>query len=295
VSYLDDINQAVLKSQKVKDAAITSELRKYRTEYKRSIAKIQNLIATHDATGPGNLGTLFKQIEKEMTALNNRLTRSAKTMIGKGTRQAVIDTKASLAMFRGKLKGGAKVGMKAEVFNKVWKRAMAKINKGYRGISLSENIWDLHRTTYKDIRRVITTGYADQKYVHEIMNEIRGFLYLSEADMRTTYWKEFYKRNPPGRGRYKSAYKNMDRLIRTEVTRGYREATAEYAKQKKWAKGVKWHRTSGTEECGECDEYESSDLYGLGDGVYPPDALPVSHPQCMCYLTVEPNEEYLAA
>jgi len=294
MTYLEDINSAILKSLKANNAATTAELRKYRTAYKKSIGKIQNLILVHDTTGPGNLGTLFKGIEKEITALSNKLTKMSKSYLSKSVKQSVIDTKASVSMLGGKLKSGAKIGMTGEVFDKVWHAALRKIEKGYRGISLSQNIWDLHATTYTDIRRMITKGYEDGKYVNEIMKDIRGFLYLPEADMRTTYWKEFYKTNPPGRGRYKSAYKNMNRLLRTEVTRGYREATAEYAKTKAWAKGVKWHRTSGTNECVECDEYESSDLYGLGDGVYPPDAIPVSHPQCMCYLTIEPNENYIA-
>ncbi len=117
----------------------------------------------------------------------------------------------------------------------------------------------------------------------------------AEADMRKKYWKKFYKENPPGRGRYKSAYKNMDRLIRTEVTRAYREGTAEYARKKKWVKGIQWHRTSGHGICtsGECDEYEQSDLYGLGDGVYPPDALPISHANCQCYITLVPIEQLI--
>ena len=140
---------------------------------------------------------------------------------------------------------------------------------------------------------MIARGYVEGKYVGEIMNDIRGFLYLPEADMRTKYWKNFYKENPPGRGRYKSAYKNMDRLIRTEVTRAYREGTAEYASKKSWVQGIQWHRTPGHGICtsGECDEYEQSDLYGLGDGIYPPDAVPISHANCECYITIVPKEE----
>ena len=87
----------------------------------------------------------------------------------------------------------------------------------------------------------------------------------------------------------------MDRLIRTEVTRAYREGTAEYASKKSWVKGVKWHRSAGHGICtsGECDEYEQSDLYGLGDGVYPPSAIPISHANCQCYITIVPREEAL--
>lgn len=295
MSYADDINKAIIKSQADKNRALTNELRKYRIEYQRTIRKIQNLILAYDESDSKNLGTLFKPIEKEMIILNGKLTRSAKSLIGKSVRASVIDTKASISIFRGALKSGAKIGLKAEVFDKVWRRALGKLIKGNRGISLSTKIWDLHSTSYKEIRRMIAKGYTDGLYVGDIMKNIRGFLYLPEADMRKKYWKEFYKQYPPGRGRYKSAYKNMDRLIRTEVTRAYREATAEYASRKAWVKGVKWHRSAGHGICtsGECDEYEQSDLYGLGDGVYPPSAVPISHANCQCYITIEAREESL--
>ena len=293
MSYIDDINKAIIKSQAEKNVLLSAELRKYRQQYIITTGKIQNLIALYESSESTNLSTLFRPIAREMKILNNKLTRSAKTMIGSSTRKAVVDTKASLSMLAGNLAGGAKIGMTADVFHRVWKQAVAKIEKGVRGVTLSTNIWDLHQTTYKDIRRMIAAGYTDGLYVSDIMKNIRGFLYLPEADMRKKYWKEFYKKYPPGRGRYKSAYKNMDRLIRTEVTRAYRAATVEYASAKSWVKGFKWHRSAGHGICtsGECDEYEMSDLYGLGIGVYPSSAVPISHPNCQCYITIEPKDE----
>ena len=294
MGYIDDINNAIIQSQILKEEALTAELRKYRTMYKKSTAKIQNLIAVYDDTGSNNLGTLFRPIENEMIALRNKLTRSAKALIRSSVRAAVIDTKASISMLGGgALTAGAKIGMTSEVFDKVWRRALGKMIRGVRGVTLSTKIWDLHDTTYKEMRRMIARGYAEGRFVGDIMNDIRGFLYLPEADMRKTYWKNFYKENPPGRGRYKSAYKNMDRLIRTEVTRAYREATAEYASKKAWVHGVQWHRTPGHGICtsGECDEYEQSDLYGLGIGIYPPNAIPLSHANCQCYITLVPIPE----
>jgi len=293
MSYIDDINKAIIKSQAAKNRNLTIELRKYRIQYLRTTGRIQNILLNYDNSDTNNLGVLFKHIEKEMVVLSNKLTKSATSLIGRSTRTAMVDTKASISMFKGALKSGAKIGMKTEVFDKVWRRALGKMIKGYDGITLSNRIWDLHYTTYKDIRRMIAKGYIDGKYVGEIMKDIRGFLYLPNADMRTRYWKEFYKSHPPGRGRYKSAYKNMDRLIRTDVTRAYREATAEYASKKSWVKGIQWHRSAGQIECDECDAYQENDEYGLGAGVYPPSAVPISHPNCQCYITIVAREEAL--
>ena len=291
MNYHEDIKKAIIQSQKIMDTNLTIELRKYRIAYNKSTRKIQNMILMFDEGSSQNLGTLFRPIEKEMQALSNKLSKSAKSLLRKSTKRAIVDTKASISMLGGNLKAGAKIGMTSGVFDKTWRRSLGKMIKGVDGITLSTRIWDLHDTSYKGIRRMIAKGYVDGLYPGEIMKNIRGFLYLPDADMRTTYWKQFFIDNPPGRGVYKSAYKNMDRLIRTETTRAYREATAEYASKKSWVKGLKWHRTSGTKECGECTEYEQSDLYGLGDGVYPPNAIPISHPNCQCYLTIEPREE----
>jgi len=295
MNYIDKINKAIIKSQAQKNRDLTIELRKYRIEYQKTTKKIQNSILLYDSSETNNLGVLFKSIEKDLVVLSNKLTRSAKSLIGKSVRTSLIDTKASISMFKGALKSGAKIGMKSEVFDKVWRRALGKMIKGTRGIDLSTKIWDLNQISYKEIRRMIAKGYVDGLYPGEIMNNIRGFLYLPEADMRTNKWKKFYKENPPGRGRYKSAYKNMDRLIRTEVTTAYREATAEYASKKSWVKGIQWHRSAGHGECatGECDAYAENDEYGLGAGVYPPSAVPISHPNCQCYITIVAREESL--
>jgi len=295
MSYIDDINKAIIKSQTDKNKILAIELKKYRIEYIRTTKRIQNLLLNYDSSKTNNLGVLFKLVEKEMVVLSNKLTRSAQSLIGKSVRASIIDTKASISLFKGALKSGAKIGMKAEVFDKVWRRALGKLIKGIDGITLSDRIWDLHYTTYKELRRMIAKGYIDGLYVGEIMKNIRGFLYIPNSDMRTRYWKKFFKEYPPGRGIYKSAYKNMDRLIRTEVTRAYREATAEYASKKSWVKGIQWHRSAGHGECvtGECDAYAENDEYGLGAGVYPPSAVPISHPNCQCYITIVAREEAL--
>jgi len=46
MNYIDDINKAIIQSQVLKEKALTAELKKYRTLYKKSTTKIQNLIAT---------------------------------------------------------------------------------------------------------------------------------------------------------------------------------------------------------------------------------------------------------
>jgi hypothetical protein len=293
MTYLKEIERAIKKANRVKNKAIADELKKYKKEYKLKIKKLQSLIDAQPPGGPRKLNALFRQIEKEMLALSNKLSTSAQVLIRKSTRQAVLDVQASIRATGGRLKGNYTAGMSPAVFERVWKAAMDKVIRGVDGVTLSERIWEIHEGTYKTLRKMIADGYAEGLYPGEIQRNLRAFLYLPDVDMRKTYWKEYFKKYPPGRGVYRSAYKNTERVLRTEVTRAYRESTAEYAKAKAWVKGIKWHRTAGAEECDECDEYERSDMYGLGEGVYPPDGVPVSHPNCFCYLTIEPIEDAL--
>lgn len=85
------------------------ELRKYTRLYKRAIGRIQNLLLLYDQSDTQNLGTLNKAIEREITSFNNKLTRSAESMLTKATKQSIIDTKASLSMIDGKIRYGGKV------------------------------------------------------------------------------------------------------------------------------------------------------------------------------------------
>ena len=286
-----EIDNAIEKAVQSHNGKLSAELTKYRELYKKSINKIDNIIMIHDEEK--NLAKIFKGIEKEINSLNKKLSRSAKRFISEGVKTGIMEQKASMRFAKKDIKGNIRIGMTEEIFNKIWVSGVSQVLRGLDGIELSDRIWDIQRISLAGMKKIIAKDYMEGKYVSEIMRDIRGYLYLSDVDMRTKYWKEFFKVNPPGRGVYKSAYQNMNRLIRTEVNRGYRQGAAEYVKKKVWAIGLKWHRIAGGKECAECDEYANADLYGLGDGVYPPDALPISHPNCECYVTTEIDKRYL--
>ena len=286
-----NIDNAMKKAVQSHNSKLFAELTKYRELYKKSINKIDNIIMIHDEEK--NLAKIFKGIEKEINRLTKKLSRSAKAFVKEGVKTGIMETKSSVNLVKNDLKGNVKIGMTEEVFNKVWAKGISQVMISQDGIELSERIWDIHRISLNGMKKIIAKDYMEGKYVSEIMRDIKGYLYLSDVDMRTKYWKQFFIENPPGKGVYKSAYQNMNRLIRTEVNRAYRQGAAEYVKKKAWAIGLKWHRIAGGRECAECDEYANANLYGLGDGVYPPDALPISHPNCVCYVTTEINKEYL--
>jgi len=113
---------------------------------------------------------------------------------------------------------------------------------------------------------------------------IKGFLTLPDVDLRKKEWQDYFENNPPGRGIYRSAWKNTLRVIRTETNIAFRKAQANYAQNESWIKGVRWVLSGAHPVEDVCDDIATADDYGLGAGVYPADAIPDSgHPQCMCH------------
>jgi hypothetical protein len=74
-------------------------------------------------------------------------------------------------------------------------------------------------------------------------------------------------------------------LARTEINNAFTESQIECAKREPWNDGIKWNLSASHRVPDICDVYASQDLYEMGAGVYPPDKVPVRHPNCWCFLT----------
>ena len=82
------------------------------------------------------------------------------------------------------------------------------------------------------------------------------------------------KQYHPGRGVYRSAYKNALRLTRTETNKAYQKSDNERWKQQDFVKGVRVERSDVPYEC---------DICSSGVGEYPKDyEWTLFHPNCRC-------------
>ena len=177
-------------------------------------------------------------------------------------------------------------------FGVVNQRVVRNLNISLDGRPLSDRIWDIHSKTLDDMSRLMADNMAAGVSGRQTAQEMKRFLVISDVDMRTKKWREFFKQYPPGRGRYRSAYKNVERVLRTEGMRAVRLANIEYGKSKSWVKGMKWTLSAAHPREDICDEFATQDIYDLGPGIYPPDSTPDSaHPHCFCYLTPVPKDE----
>jgi hypothetical protein len=253
--------------------------------YRETAGKIANLILQYDAEvlKPAISKVNSERMRILLARLSNKVTRIIEKHGIDSVKMGMKDTVGVLQIYKKGLKQIYHAEIIRSVFEKIRKSTIRAYLTPLDGIELSSRVWDIHQTTLLKIRRHIATSYLQGKYPNQIAQEIKRFLIIPDSDMRTKYWRAFFKENPPGRGVYRSAYKNSQRVLRTESNRAYRMGQAAYAKNRKWIIGVKWMRVAGAVECPECDDYATSD-FGLGEGVFPPDSIPVSHPHCLCYL-----------
>ena len=170
------------------------------------------------------------------------------------------------------------------VFDRITPDVIAAMRSDSKGIELSTRIWDIDRMSLQQMKNYMAEYALTEESQSFVYQFVKGFLTLPDVDMRKKIWKEYFKENPPGRGVYRSAWKNAMRVIRTETNNAFRKAQAEFGKKEPWVKGVRWVLSGAHPADDECDGYASADEYGLGAGVYPADALPDSHPQCLCHL-----------
>ena len=164
-------------------------------------------------------------------------------------------------------------GLAVAVRNTVWKTRWSD------GFALSERVWKYGALISEEL----------QDMVEQCVNQGLSAVNFSRAveqylDKPGPSWTTAIRPSVTGRGNIKY---NALRLARTETNNAYREAQSLSAKESDIVKGIKWnlsHSHTGEHDC-ECEKFATQDLYGLGPGVYPPDKIPISHPNCMCYLT----------
>ncbi len=84
-------------------------------------------------------------------------------------------------------------------------------------------------------------------------------------------------------------------IARHESVEAFRDQQVEGLKKQAWNKGIRWTLSgSGHKRPDVCDVLAKQDLYGLGAGGYPLDAIPSRHVSCLCSMVSISDPHYLA-
>ncbi len=213
--------------------------------------------------------------------------------IFKDNQEAVTNLIAEQALFEARLSFGldptfakqAKPGIK--VSSAKWTTISQRIirdvaKKNLQGLTVSERIWDLTSRTESDLKRLIANGIAAGRSPYEIAKQIEKYVSpdvgaADELGIQT------------GPGVYRSPYRNAMRLARTETSRAYTQASAQFYQNKPWVSEVDVTLSPNHEVEDECDDLADGGPYSTDEAE---GLLPV-HPHCMCSLTPRIDPAYL--
>lgn len=154
------------------------------------------------------------------------------------------------------------------------------------GMNLSQRVWKYTEQFKEQIECGLDVGLGEGRSAQELSRDLRqnlkdpNRLFRRVRDKRgNLQLSKNAQAFHPGRGVYRSSYKNTMRLTRSEINMAYREADWLRWQQLDFVIGFEVHRTNHEPQC-KCSLCERL------KGRYPKTfKFRGWHPQCMCYVT----------
>ncbi len=204
-----------------------------------------------------------------------------------------------------------------------------KRKSAYGGLNLSQNVWKYvgNLKTEMEVALSVSLGQGDsastvsrkvRKYLENPDDMFRRFRvkvgedeegnpvygrkwkrkYIDHQTGKVT-WKDFNPKNyHPGKGVYRSSYKNAMRLTRTETNMAYRTADQDRWQRMDFVVGYRVKRSNNHPATDICDDLSAANNDNTSDkGVYPKDFVFKGwHPQCRCFVVpiLAQEDEFIA-
>lgn len=160
------------------------------------------------------------------------------------------------------------------------------------GVKLSQRIWNLSQQTKTELELAMEIGIGDGKSAADLSRDVRKYLkdpnklFRRVRDKKTGQLRlsKAAAAYHPGRGKYRSSYKNALRMTATENNMAYRSADFERNQELDFVLGIEIHLSGNHPVVDICDSLK---------GKYPKTFKFTGwHPWCRCYTTtILPNEE----
>ena len=140
------------------------------------------------------------------------------------------------------------------------------------GWSLSNRIWNMNKTTQKDIYKIVAAGIAENKSAYDIAKDLEEYVNPNKKkpwNLKMKDGKKIYK---------KQVDYSAQRLARTLTQHAYQQSMLEVTKNNPWLKNYIWN-ANGSRACPLCRSRDGN-RYDIKD-------LPMDHPNGMC--VIEPD------
>lgn len=241
-----------------------------------------------------NLIVLKRDIKNRIKQLNNDIKNGIVRNMKTVSNEVVIDTRTFLKQC------GFKDKDIHNAFQYVPDMIVRNIINGnvYQdGWKLSEAIWGYNKKNQESLDRIISIGTAQGKSAYEIALDIERYVQPTarkESKVIQSTRKARITDVRAGRASYvgedikdKFAFGKVDynaqRLSRTLISHAYQQSFQIVNENNPFVIGYRWLTSDfHGRVCDICRERAETDQYGLGEGVFPKDQLPLDHPNGMC-------------
>lgn len=250
--YRGSIEELTLKISKSKDKTLNQ---RWLVEYKKELAKTNK--------------DLMKELSKSVRGFT---TKAAK--YGTETEQQIMH---NIFKNAGIDPGEHFINMFSQVQGNVIKDIVSgnlyKDNK-----TLSSRIWHYGKDFEKDIQYTINQAILEKKSAIELAADLEK--YVLDPAKRDSNWGSSYPLL-----RSKVVDYNAMRLSRTSINHAYQTATVQSSGMNPFVEGIKWRSAQiHGRTCELCIERATTDQFGLGEGIFPKDDVPLDHPNGLCTM-----------
>lgn len=261
------------------------------------IAGVKKAIADgNDSFFFSNNYTANKAINRQLSALTKQMDYQLLNSVEKSWEQGKNSVSSSLQSISPTDKA------EKEMFEKIRKAAKqssrdnaakAFYNEKRGGFSLSERVWNLAGNAKKEIEIILQNGIKEGKSADEIQKSLQG--YLNEPDKLfrrvknkqtgNLEWSKAAQKYHPGQGVYRSAYKNLMRLARTEIKAANCEAVWQSMQTNPLITGYRVVLSNNHTTLSNGKKIPLKDICDDLQGAYPKSfKFRGWHPQCRCEM-----------
>ena len=218
-----------------------------------------------------------KELADEISKINQKIGSNIKNGMEQ-VAQAVVDNEVDRAVSYGLLGISGK-------FSNIPTDVVETIVSGQLYQSdwtLSKAIWGMNEKVHKDCQNIVAMGIAANKSVYDVAKALER--YVDPSAKKDYKWSRDYP------GSNKVVDYNASRLARTMMSHAYQESFERATEHDPFIKGYKWNTGHNTRVCPYCMAMSTEDKFGLGQGIYPKDKVPLDHPNGQCFLTIVQNK-----
>lgn len=257
--------QALLKNIGVTEKELRSVLRDGAAEAERLIPKL----IEQQTTGGKLKAAQSAIVLREIRALMAALWGDVGPVVRKGVVRTVMTAAEGEDILFKFLGTKATQLMKAALREQAKAGVEAVLAKSYNGIPLSTQVYRTQALSTGLVHKRVSNGLILGHSAKRIAKDVRDLI------------------SPDVAGGV--SYAAM-RLARTEINNAYKTSQEWRYKDEPWSRGMRWNLSRSHPVPDVCNHYAEEDT-GLGPGVYAFGERPLSHPNCLCYLTPEQATE----